>query len=548
MISLTSSVPRFYDYIIVGAGSAGCVLARRLIDTQQVSVCLIEAGAADSNPLIHIPFGVALLSRMTSINWNYNTAPQTHLDNRSLYWPRGKVMGGSSSVNAMCYIRGQYSDYDDWDRSGAIGWNAEQVLPLFTLSEDNTRGASHFHGVGGPLGVSDLRYHDPLSQAFIAAGQDVQLPHIHDFNTQERVGLGLYQVTHVNGQRCSTAKGYIAPIKDDPKLTILSNTLVNRVLIDVQEQGQKQVATGVECSIDGSRTQLFAHKEVLLCGGAINSPQILLLSGIGDKQHLAKYHIECVADIPAVGQNLQDHLDVIVQVKCKRASGYALMPRLVPKYIHHAAKYAIQRNGLLASNVAEAGGFAYSQFGSVDKPDLQFHFIPGIIVDHGRGIEFDYGYGVHVCHLYPKSTGYICLNSNDPLDHPYIQPNYLAHSDDILALVDGVKLAMKLLASSSFAAYSPTPWQPKLAADSMTDEQIVQFIKSQAQTVYHPVGTCRMGQVDDPNTVVDPECKVKHIRGLRVVDASVMPSIIGGNTNAPTIMIAEKIAQDIIGA
>ena len=539
-MSVIVVVQNSFDYIIVGAGSAGCVLARRLIDTQQVTVCLIEAGVSDSNPLIHIPFGVALLSRMTSINWNYNTAPQTQLDNRSLYWPRGKVMGGSSSVNAMCYIRGQYSDYDDWAASGAIGWNAECVIPLFKLSEDNTRGESTFHGVGGPLGVSDLRYHDSLSQAFIASGQSVQLPHISDFNTHERVGVGLYQVSHRNGQRCSTAKGYIAPVKDDPNLTILSNTLVHRVLIN------EQTAKGVECSIAGSSTQLFANNEVLLCGGAINSPQILMLSGIGDKNHLAKYHIECLSDIPSVGQHLQDHLDVIVQVKCKTASGYALMPRLVPKYIHHAAKYATTRDGLMSSNVAEAGGFAYSQLGTADKPDLQFHFIPGIIVDHGRGIEFDYGFGVHVCHLYPKSQGYIRLQSNSPLAHPEIQPNYLSHPDDLIALVDGVKLAMTMLASPAFSAYTPSPWQPSLPLENMTDEQIIAFIKSQAQTVYHPVGTCRMGQIDDPTTVVDPHCNVKHITRLRVVDASVMPRIIGGNTNAPTIMIAEKIAQHII--
>lgn len=531
-----------FDYIIVGAGSAGCVLARRLIDTQQVTVCLIEAGASDSNPCIHIPFGVALLARMQGINWNYNTVPQTELNQRALFWPRGKVMGGSSSVNAMCYIRGQYSDYDDWEASGAVGWNAQSVLPFFTKSEDNTRGESLYHGIGGPLGVSDLRHHDPLSQAFIRAGESVQLAHIEDFNTDQRVGVGLYQVSHRNGQRCSTAKGFIEPVKNHPNLTIITDTLVHRVLLSAN------VATGVECAIQGKLTQLYATKEVLLSGGAINSPQILMLSGIGNAADLAKYHIECVAELPGVGQHLQDHLDVIVQVKCQTASGYALMPRLVPKYIQHAVKYVFNREGLLSSNVAEAGGFATSRFGSLEKPDLQFHFIPGIIVDHGRGIEFDYGFGVHVCHLYPKSQGYIGLRSNNPTDHPDIQPNYLSHEDDLWALVDGVKLAMKILSSNAFSSYSPSPWQPVDDVTNMSDEQIIAFIRAHAQTVYHPVGTCRMGQIDDPNAVVDPNCNVKYIDRLRVVDASVMPSIIGGNTNAPTIMIAEKIAQHIIAS
>ena len=527
-----------FDYIIVGAGSAGCVLARRLIDTGNVTVALIEAGRRDSNPLVHMPFGVALLSRMTSINWNYNTQPQTQLNDRALFWPRGKVMGGSSSVNAMCYIRGQDSDYDDWVSQGALGWSAEEVLPYFIKSEDNSRGSCSRHGVDGPLGVSDLRHTEALSRAFIQAHSECDLPVVADFNAQYHYGLGLYQATHRNGQRCSTAAGFIAPVSEHANLTLFTECMVHKIII------ADGIATGVDCMLDDALTRLTAKHEVILSGGAINSPQLLMLSGIGPQSHLAEHGIECIKDAGGVGQNLQDHLDVIIQVKTSVREGYAIMPALVPKYTQHMAKYLINRHGLFASNVAEAGGFAASRFATPQRPDLQFHFIPALLVDHGRGQEFAYGYGVHVCHLYPQSRGSITLSSNNALDAPMIDPNYLAHEDDLMALVDGVNLALRLLHSSAFSQYQPIPWQP--AAAQLSEAEVIAFIKATAQTVYHPVGTCKMGSADDPLSVVNPHCQVHDIAGLRVVDASVMPSIIGGNTNAPTIMIAEKIADHII--
>lgn len=531
-----------FDFIIIGAGTAGCTLARRLVDTQKVTVALIEAGKKDTNPFIHMPIGVAALSRMTGINWNYNTATQSRLNDRHLFWPRGKVMGGSSSVNAMVYIRGQYSDYDEWETMGAQGWSADDVLPIFKLSEDNTRGEDRFHSVGGPIGVSDLRYHDASSDAFVAAAQHVQLPQLDDFNTHERLGLGIYQVFHRDGQRCSTAKGFIGPILEHPNLTILTDTHVRKVLVVAGE------AKGVECNVNGHIVSYSANHEVILSGGAINSPQLLMLSGIGDKAHLAEHLIECVADIPAVGQHLQDHLDIVVQVKASSACGYAVMPRLLPKYIGHGVQYLTQKQGLLTSNAAEAGGFAASRYGSAQKPDLQFHFIPALLVDHGRELAFDYGFSLHVCHLYPSSTGSIRLASKAPGDAPIIDPNYLAAEEDLYALVDGVRLARQIFTAPEFAHYGLSPWYPAASSlhETLSDDAIIDFIRAHAETVYHPVGTCRMGAVDDPDTVVDPQCRVKEVSRLRVVDASVMPKIIGGNTNAPTIMIAEKIAAHII--
>ncbi len=535
-------MPSSYDFIIVGAGTAGCTLARRLVDTQKVTVALIEAGKKDTNPFIHMPIGVAVLSSMTGINWNYNTAAQSTLNDRCLFWPRGKVMGGSSSVNAMVYIRGQYSDYDEWEAMGAEGWSAKEVLPLFIRSEDNIRGADAFHGVGGPIGVSDLRYHDAASDAFVAAAQHVHLPQVDDFNTHARLGLGIYQVFHRDGQRCSTAKGFITPILQHPNLTIMTNTQVRKVLLE------DNIATGVECEVNGQIVTYTANQEVILSGGAINSPQLLMLSGIGDKAHLAQHLIECIVDLPAVGQQLKDHLDIVVQVKASLPCGYAVMPRLLPKYIAHGVQYLTQKKGLLTSNAAEAGGFAASRYGSAEKPDLQFHFIPGLIVDHGRQLEFDYGFSLHVCHLYPASSGTIRLASKSPSDAPLIDPNYLASDEDLYALVDGVRLARQIFTAPEFTPYGLSPWFPAASslAEDLTDEAIIAFIKAHAQTVYHPVGTCRMGAIEDPNTVVDPQCRVKGVQRLRVVDASVMPNIIGGNTNAPTIMIAEKIAAHIM--
>ena len=523
-----------FDFIIIGAGSAGATLAARLTENSQFSVCLIEAGGKDKSAFIHIPFGLAFLTRLTNLGWEYDTEPQPELNNRQLFWPRGKVLGGSSSLNAMCYIRGVPEDYDRWSDMGAKGWDWQTVLPYFKKSEKQQHGESKFHGADGYLSVSDLRHTNPLSHSFVDAAEEIGLSKVTDFNSAEREGLGFYQVTQENGQRCSTAKGYLTPALTRSNLTVLTHALVEKIQI------LDGVATGVILQIDGESIELHANKEVLLSAGAINSPQVLMLSGIGPKEHLSEKGIEVKADLPGVGQNLQDHLDAIVQHRCKNRDSYSISFALIPRYVKAAFNYMFNRQGLFTSNVAEAGGF--DRTGSAgDIPDIQYHFLPAILLNHGRTTAFGYGYGVHVCCLYPKSRGEIKLRSNIPSDLASINPNYLEHPDDQKVMIDGVRRARKILAAPSFEKYQS--WEIGPGPEAQTDEQILDFIRKKAETIYHPVGTCKMGDVEEMMTVVDPELKVKGMKGLRVVDASVMPTLVGGNTNAPTIMIAERCAD-----
>ncbi|WP_084407273.1 GMC family oxidoreductase [Aestuariibacter salexigens] len=533
---MSTTLPTQFDYIIVGAGSAGAALAHRLSEDAEVSVCLLEAGGKDRNPLIHIPFGLSLISRIEGIGWGYNTAPQVNLNGRELFWPRGRTLGGSSSINAMCYIRGASNDYDNWAAQGASGWDWQSVLPYFKKAQDQQRGPDEFHGVGGPLTVSDLRQVDELSQTFVDAADNVGLEKVSDFNSDKREGLGLYQVTQRNGQRCSTAKGYLSDARQRPNLTIMTGCMVERIII---KQGKAQ---GVQVRRNGKVQRLAAAQEVILSGGAINSPQLLMLSGIGPREHLQDKGIHVQVDLPGVGQNLQDHLDAIVQYYCKAHEGYAVAASALPKYIGAAFEYLFKRKGILSSNIAEAGGFMKSSLAS-DDPDIQFHFLPAILKDHGRQIQTGYGFGIHVCNLYPKSRGEIRLQSNHPDDHPLIDPRYLEHPDDAQVMIEGIRKAREILQSQGFTKYVGREVSPGI--DQMSDEQLLEFIRSNSETIYHPIGTCKMGQADDPTSVVDEQLRVKGVDGLRVVDASVMPSLIGGNTNAPTIMIAEKAADMI---
>ncbi len=523
-----------YDYIIIGAGSAGCVLANRLSERSDLRVLLLEAGPRDWHPFIHMPAGIAKLVGKKGVNWDYSTEPERHLDGRRLWWPRGKVLGGSSSINAMCYIRGVPGDYDDWDAHGATGWGWNDVLPYFRRSEGNSRGGDALHGADGPLSVDDLRYHNPLSDAFVEAGVQAGYPANRDFNGVTQQGFGFYQVTQRDGARCSAARAYLEPARKRPNLTIVTGALVNRIVI---ERGR---ATGVVYTAGGKAYFQAAEREVLVSGGAINSPQLLMLSGIGPADHLREHGIDVRHDLPGVGANLQDHLDICTIDRCNQPLTYDRT-----NDVRIAFDYYLFRRGPGTSNIAETGGFVRSRFAVDDRPDLQFHFVPAILDDHGRNRLPGFGYTVHACALRPKSRGRLRLASADPSDKLRIHANYLSDPDgyDLQMLVEAVRVSRQLLSQPALQPYRAGELFP--GEGKRSDTELAAFVRAKAETIYHPIGTCRIGT--DVDAVVDPELRVRGIAGLRVVDASVMPSLIGGNTNAPTIMIAERAADLILG-
>ncbi|GJM09083.1 MAG: choline dehydrogenase [Lysobacteraceae bacterium] len=522
-----------YDYIILGAGSAGCVLANRLSADPAVSVLLVEAGGRDWHPYIHMPAGLAKLVDKESINWGYETEPESSLENRRLYWPRGKVLGGCSSINAMCYARGHRKDYDHWAELGNEGWSFQDVLPFFRLAEDQERGSDEFHGQGGPLGVRDLRHHNPLSEVFLEAANQAGFSRNDDFNGETQRGFGYYQVTQRGGQRCSTASGYLDPVKNRPNLTIMTNTMSERLLV---EGGR---ATGVVVRRRGQAYTLSAKREVLVSCGAINSPQLLMLSGIGPAEHLAEMGIDCVKDLPGVGANLQDHLDICTLYHCTQPITYDTTNDLAI-----GLQYLLFHKGIGTSNIAESGGFVVSSLATDDRPDMQFHFVPAMLDDHGRNRLDGHGFTIHACALRPGSRGQIRLKSDQPDQYPSIEPNYLSDPMDMKLMIEGVRISRKIIASSAFDAYRGDEIFP--GSDLQSEAEIEDFIRRKAETIYHPIGTCKMG-VDD-SAVVDPQLRVHGIDGLRVIDASVMPTLVSGNTNAPTVMIAEKIADSMIRA
>ena len=527
-----------FDYIIIGGGSAGCVLAARLSENPDINVALLEAGPVDRSVLIHCPAGLALLAKTGQTNWRFDTEPQAGLNGRTGYQPRGKVLGGSSSINAMVYTRGHRADYDHWAAQGNPGWSYDEVLPYFKRAEHNERGADAFHGSSGPLNVMDLISPNPVAPLFVQAGLEAGFVHNPDFNGERQEGVGLYQVTHKNGERYSAAKAYLTLNLARPNLQVFTNAHTTRILLEHKR------AVGVEFHQDGQVKQLRAAREVLLCAGALQSPQILMLSGVGPHAHLLENGIATLHDLPGVGQNLHDHVDVVQVVHAPQAKAlFGLSLTGMARVVQGVFEWRRHRTGLLTSNFAEAGGFIKSQT-SEPIPDLQLHFVVGKLVDHGRTTPLGHGYSCHVCLLRPRSRGRVQLASKDPLAPPLIDPNFLSDRDDMERLLRGFKLMRHILSQAALA-----PLQGKelaASARARTDVEIEHYIRDHADTIYHPVGSCRMG--NGPLDVVNAQLRVRGIDALRVVDASIMPRVVGGNTHAPVVMIAEKAADMIKAA
>ena len=520
-----------FDYIIVGAGSAGCVLANRLSENPDCKVLLLEAGSKDWHPYIHMPAGISKLVNIKSLNWNYYTQVEPHLNNRKLYWPRGKVLGGSSSINAMCYCRGHKKDYDLWQKLGNPGWGYNDVLPYFIKSENNQRINNSFHGTSGPLHVSDLIYHNKLSDVFLSACQQKGYHLTDDFNGANQTGFGFYQVTQNNGIRNSSAQAYLHPVKSRKNLVIWTNSYCQKIIL------QDNKAQGVEVIRKGKLEKVHAAQEILLSSGALNSPHLLMLSGIGDAQQLEHHNIKVHQDLKGVGQNLQDHLDVCLVQQSSKNISYDTINELKT-----GLQYYLFKSGPGTSNVAEAGGFLNTQANNNDWPDLQFHFVPAILDDHGRNRIKGSGYTLHMCYLRPQSRGNLKLASKDPRQPIKIFANYLSESNDLEYIKKGFEIQREIFSASAFDEYKDSEIFP--GSEIQTESEIEQFIRSKAETIYHPVGTCKMGH--DENAVVNNKLQVHGIKSLRVIDASIMPTLISGNTNAPTMMIAEKISEEII--
>jgi choline dehydrogenase-like flavoprotein len=533
-----------FDYVIVGAGSAGCVLASRLSADPGTSVCLLEAGPEDRSPFIGIPGAFAYFMFSKKYNWRYESTPDPGLRNgKPIFCPRGKTLGGSSAVNAMVYIRGHASDYDHWAELGNPGWAWSDVLPFFRRSEGNIRGESEYHGADGPLTVSDCEPQYPLSKVFVRAAAEAGFPLTDDFNGPQFEGAGVFQFTIRNGRRCGVSSAYLSPARSRANLTVITGALATRVKLEAG------TATGVAYRRRGrwgepiaDEVTVRARREVILSSGAFNSPQLLMLSGIGDPDHLREIGVVAEHDLPGVGRNLQEHADACVLQASLRKDGFSASARGLLRMFPEGLNYLFRRRGKLAASITDTGAFLKTR-PDLEVPDVQMHFVPLLFDDSGRDLKLmsGEGYSCHVCVLRPRSRGCLSLRSADPAAAPIIDLNLLADEEDNRTLVEGLKIARRILAAPAFDDWRSEELHP--GPDAQTDAQLLRKAKERIGLVYHPVGTCKMGQ--DEMAVVDERLRVRGVARLRVVDASIMPTLVSGNTNAPTIMIAEKAAEMI---
>jgi choline dehydrogenase len=523
-----------FDYVIVGAGSAGCVLANRLSADGKHSVLLLEAGPKDTNLWIHVPLGYGKLFKEKSVNWMYQTEPEPGLNGRQVFQPRGKVLGGSSSINGLLYVRGQHEDYDRWRQRGNAGWGYDDVLPYFRKAENQQRGDDKYHGTGGPLPVSDWRHHDPLSEAFVVAAAETGIPTNPDFNGATQEGAGFFQTTTSRGRRASTAFSYLRPAKSRSNLHVETSALAQRILFE----GRR--AKAVEYKQEGRVRTARARKEILVSSGAYNSPQLLQLSGVGPADLLKQHGIEIVLDAPGVGNDLQDHMQVRLITRCAQKVTLNDVVNNPVRRVMAGIQYAALRKGPLTIAAGTSGAF-FKTSPRLASPDIQIHFLPFSTDKMGEKLHARSGFTASVCQLRPESRGSLRIKSADASVPPEIRINYLATETDRRAFIDGIRILRRILAASALKAYAVGEVDPGPKVQS--DDELLDFCRRTGSTVYHPTSTCRMGS--DALAVVDQRLRVRGIEGLRVVDASVMPDLMSGNTNAPTIMIAEK-ASDMI--